>query len=91
MTPMYHWVPRRIETHVRLCVWALLVECVAELSCGKPWSQIREALDRLQATKFENSFHRFFHRNELDPETNKILKSLKIKAPKKVLEIEKIQ
>ena len=91
MTPMYHWVPRRIETHVRLCVLALLIERVAELSCGKPWGQIREALDRLQATKFENSFHRFFHRNELNSETRKILKSLKIKVPKKVLEIEKIQ
>jgi transposase len=91
MTPMYHWVPRRIETHVRLCVLALLIERVAELACNKPWSQIREALDRLQATKFENSSHRFFHRNELNSETSKILKSLKIKAPKKVLEIEKIQ
>ena len=91
MTPMYHWVPRRIETHVRLCVLALLIGRVAELSCNKPWSQIREALDRLQATKFENSSHRFFHRNELNSETSKILKSLKIKAPKKVLEIEKIQ
>ena len=91
MTPMYHWVPRRIETHVRLCVLALLIERVAELSCGKPWSQIRESLDRLQATRFENSFHSFFHRNELNSETSKVLKSLKIKAPKKVLEIEKIQ
>ena len=90
MTPMYHWVPRRIETHVRLCVLALLIERVAELSCNKPWSQIREALDRLQVTKFENSSHRFFHRNELAPETSKMLKSLKIKTPKQVLEIEKI-
>ena len=32
MTPMYHWLPRRIETHVRLCVLALLIERVAELS-----------------------------------------------------------
>jgi len=53
MTPMYHWVPRRIETHVRICVLALLIERVAELSCGKSWRQIREALDRLQVTKFE--------------------------------------
>ncbi len=90
MTPMFHWVPRRIETHVRLCVLALLIERVAELSCNKPWSQIREALDRLQVTKFENYSHRFFHRNELAPETSKMLKSLKIKTPKQVLEIEKI-
>jgi len=90
MTPMYHWVPRRIETHVRLCVLALLIERVAELSCGKPWRQIREALDRLQVTKFENSSHRFLQRNELDPETFNILKSLKIDTPKQVLEIEEI-
>jgi transposase len=90
MTPMYHWVPRRIETHVRLCVLALLIERAAELSCGKPWRQIREALDRLQVTKFENSSHRFLHRNELDPETSNTLKSLKIDTPKQVLEIEEI-
>ena len=89
MTPMYHWVPRRIETHVRLCVLALLIERVAELCCNKPWGQIREALERLQVTKFENSSHRFLHRNELDPETAKVLKSLKITTPKQVLKIEK--
>jgi hypothetical protein len=91
MTPMYHWLPRRIETHVRLCVLALLIERVAELSCGNPWYQIQEVLDRVQATKFENSSHRFIHRNEINPEAYKIFKSLKIKVPKKVLEIEKIQ
>jgi transposase len=90
MTPMYHWVPRRIETHVRLCVLALLIERVAELSCGKPWHQIRNALDRLQVTNFENSSHRFLHRNEIDPQSHNILKSLKIDPPKQVLEIEKI-
>ena len=90
MTPMYHWVPRRIETHVRLCVLALLIERVAELSCNKPWSHIREVLDRLQVTTFENSSHRFLHRNELDPDTSNILKSLKIDTPKQVLEIEQI-
>jgi transposase len=90
MAPMYHWVPRRIETHVRLCVLALLIERVAELSCDKPWRQIREALDRLQVTKFENSSHRFLHRNELGKETTNMLKLLKIPTPKQVLKIEKI-
>jgi hypothetical protein len=52
MTPMFHWLPRRIETHVKICVLALLLERVAELACGKPWLQIRRALARLQTTKF---------------------------------------
>jgi hypothetical protein len=90
MMPMYHWVPRRIETHVRLCVLALLIERVAELACGKPWRYIRDALDRLQVTNFENSSHRFLHRNEVDPETANLLKSLNIATPKQVLEIEQI-
>ena len=34
MTPMYHWVSRRIEAHVRICVLAPLIERLAEFSCG---------------------------------------------------------
>jgi len=41
LTPMYHWAPRRIETHVRICVLALLIERVAELECGIAWHKIR--------------------------------------------------
>jgi len=89
MTPMYHWVPRRIETHVKLCVLALLIERVAEIYCNKPWAHIKAALDRLQVTKFENSSYRLFHRNELPGETVNILKSLKINTPNQVLKIEK--
>jgi len=90
MMPMFHWVPRRIETHVRLCVLALLIERVAEQACGKPWRHIRDALDRLQVTNFENSSHRFLHRNEIDLETTNLLKSLNIATPKQVPEIEQI-
>ncbi|MBM9529824.1 hypothetical protein JWG42_06625 [Desulfoprunum benzoelyticum] len=28
---------RRIETHVKICVLALQIERVAEISCGLPW------------------------------------------------------
>ena len=89
MMPMYHWVSRRIETHVRICVLALLIERVSELTCNKPWDQIRRSLDTLQVTEFENSFYRFFYRNELTPEATNILKALKIHAPKQILRIEK--
>jgi transposase len=36
MTSMYHWVPRRIEIHVRLCVLALLIERVASYPATNP-------------------------------------------------------
>jgi len=88
MTPMFHWVPRRIETHVRICVLALLIERVAEIACQQPWSQIRRQLQRLQATEFFSLKHRFFRRNELTAEVSQILQTLDIAAPKSILSVE---
>ncbi len=48
MTPMVHWVPRRIETHVKICVLGLLIARIAELACLKPWSHIRRSPEKLQ-------------------------------------------
>jgi hypothetical protein len=88
MTPMYHWVSRRIEAHVKICVLALLIERIAELECGKPWGRIRRDLDRLQITEFFNLNFRVLMRNELPPTTSNILKSLKIKPPSQVVQLE---
>ena len=85
---MLHWVPRRIETHVRICVLALLIERVAEISCQKPWSQIRRQLKTLQVTEFFSLKHRFFRRNELTPEVSQMLKTLDVPAPKDILAVE---
>ncbi|MBU1564470.1 MAG: hypothetical protein KJ630_02440 [Proteobacteria bacterium] len=52
MTPMYHWASRRIETHVKICVLALQIERVAEISCGKSWYHIKRTLETLQVTEF---------------------------------------
>jgi len=46
MEPMYHWLPRRIEAHVKLCVFSWLIERVAELECKQPWPQIQRTLAR---------------------------------------------
>ena len=89
MAPMYHWLPRRIESHVRICVLALLIERIAELSCNMPWSQIRRALDTVQVSNFFNLTYSFDCRNELSPEASKIFKLLKIKVPKQILRVGK--
>jgi transposase len=89
MTPMYHWASRRIEAHVKICVLALLIERIAELSCNKSWYRIRRALDKLQATKFFNLNYRVLMHNELTAETRNIFKSLKITSPKRVMRLEK--
>lgn len=89
MTPMYHWVPRRIEAHVRICVLALLIERLAELACGRPWHQIRRNLETLQATEFFNLNYRFFCRNEVSKKSRDILNALEIQPPKQLLHLEK--
>ena len=90
MTPMYHWAPRRIETHVRICVLALLIERVAELACNKSWHRIRQDLDSLQISEFKDAGHRFFQRNELAPQTRNTLNYLNIRPPKRILGIQKL-
>ncbi|MCF8081092.1 MAG: IS1634 family transposase, partial [Desulfobacterales bacterium] len=88
MTPMYHWATRRIETHVKVCVLALLIERIAELQCGKPWHHIRRALEKLQITEFFNLNHRVLMRNELPADTRNILNLLKITPPNQVVRLE---
>ena len=90
MTPMFHWVFRRIETHVRICVLALLIERVAEIACQQPWSQIRRQLQTLQVTEFFSLKHRFSRRNELTTEVSQILQALDIAAPKSILSVENL-
>lgn len=87
MSPMYHWLPRRIEAHVKVCVLALLIERSAELSCKKPWSHIRKDLADLQATEFECENFRFFQRNEPQKAVIDTLKKLAIPLPNRVLRV----
>ncbi len=84
---MFHWAPRRIETHVKICVLSLLIERVAELACSKPWSQIRRALEKLQASEFENSNHNFFKLNEVDSDVREALETLGVPVPESILSI----
>jgi transposase len=91
MTPMFHWVPRRIETHVKICILALLIERVAELSLGEPWSRIRHKLEELQILEFISGGYRFFRRNEISVKIRNILNTLKISTPKQVMGLEKLE
>jgi transposase len=87
MMPMYHWAPRRIEAHVKICVLALLIERIAEQICGVPWNHIRRELDKLQATEFLSDTHSIIRRNEIGPMTQSTLKKLGISTPNTVLSL----
>jgi transposase len=89
MMPMYHWASRRIESHVKICMLALLIERIAELECLRPWHQIKRALDGLQITKLFHLNFRVLMRNEIGHDISNILKSLRIKTPKKIIDLQK--
>jgi len=84
LTPMFHWVPRRIETHVKICVLALLIERIAEIQCAEPWSHIRRGLEQLQISYFSTNESSFYRRNEIPTKTRNILKQMNIPTPKLV-------
>jgi transposase len=86
--PMYHWVARRIEAHVKLCVLALLIARVAELACGLPWPRIRHSLALVQVSEYETPTHRFFRINRVPEDVSKLLAALQIKPPNAILAIE---
>jgi len=71
MTPMYHWLPRRIEAHVKICVLALLLERLAEISSGRSWPRIKQGLRALQISYFSTAEHSFYRTNELTGEVKK--------------------
>ena len=87
MTPMFHWLPHRIEAHVRICVLALLIARVAELACSQSWFRIRGTLDALQATEFHTPTQIFFRMNEASQSLRQLFKSLAIPLPKRILAI----
>ena len=89
LTPMFHWVPRRIEAHVKICVLALLLERMAEIRCGQPWSHIRRSLEQLQISYFTTNETSFYRRNEIPAKVRNILRKLKIPPPNLVLDLEK--
>jgi hypothetical protein len=90
MEPMYHWLPHRIEAHVKLCVFALLIERVAELWCKKPWPVIKRTLATLQASEFHTPKNQFFQCNEASRDLLNILKCLEISRPKLVLKLQSL-
>jgi hypothetical protein len=87
LTPMHHWLPRRIEAHVKICVLALLIQRVAETTTQKTWGWLRHALSQLQAAECETPTHRFFRRNEPSQDVVDLLKTLAIPLPKPILDL----
>ena len=87
---MFHWVPRWIDAHGKICVLSLLIERVAELKCGQPWTRIQRGLEELQISHFLTNSYSFFRRNALSSKVRNLLKTLDLSTPKLIDGLEKL-
>jgi hypothetical protein len=85
--PMFHWTPRRIVAHVKLCVLALMIQRAAEIAAGAPWSQLADALERLKAVRYTCEGETIAQAGRIGPELALILKKLDISRPKPILAV----
>jgi transposase len=85
--PMFHWIARRIEAHVKLCVLALQMQRAAEIRCGQPWARIAHTLAGLKAVRYRSESRTIVQRTKIVAETAGLLKTLRISAPKQILAI----
>ena len=83
--PMFHWTPRRIEAHVKLCVLALQAQRAAEIRCRLPCARIAHALGGLKAVRYRCDSRTIVQRSKITAELSKVLKTLKVSVPKQML------
>jgi len=88
LRPMFHWTPRRIAAHVRLCVLALMIQRAAELRSGLSWMRITTALAGLKAVRHLSESQAIVQTTKIDGELAEILKKLDISKPKPILAVE---
>ena len=84
---MFHWTPRRIVAHVKLCVLALMIQRAAEIAAEAPWSQLVAVLERLQALRYTAAGEASVQASRITPELALILKKLDISTPKPILAV----
>ncbi len=86
--PMFHWTPRRIAAHVRLCVLALMIQRAAELRAGLSWLRLTTALSAIKAVRHRSESQAIVQTTKIDGELAEILKKLEISKPKPILAVE---
>jgi transposase len=85
--PMFHWTPRRIEAHVKLCVLALQIQRAAEIRCAQPWARIAHTLGQLKAVRYRSDSRTIVQRTKTTAGLAEALKKLGISMPKQILSI----
>ena len=87
LRPMFHWSPRRIEAHVKLCILALQMQRAAEIRCAQPWARIAHELAALKAIRYRSHGRAIVQRTKIPESLGEILKTLGISTPKKIISV----
>ena len=85
--PMFHWSPRRIEAHVKLCVLALQMQRAGEIRCTLPWARIAHELAALKAVRYCTAGRTIVQRTKIADGLGAILKDLGISTPKQIMSV----
>jgi hypothetical protein len=85
--PMFHWSPRRIEAHLKLCVLALQMQRAAEIRCGLPWARSAHELRALKAVRYQAGGQGIVQRTKIAGTPGELLKKLAVPIPKQLLAV----
>jgi hypothetical protein len=84
---MFHWSPRRIEAHVKLCILALQMQRAAEIRSAQPWARIAQELAALKTIRYRAQGRAIVQRTKISESLGEILKNLNISTPKKIMSV----
>ena len=88
MRPVFHWAPHRIHAHIAITVMSLLLERTIEHACQDSWRNIRDDLKHIQLAQLSSPNGRVWQVTEPSSDSAKRLKTLKIKPPKPILNLD---
>ena len=86
MRPVFHYAVHRIHAHVFLTVLSLLLERVAEQSCGDTWRNIRDDLKQIKLAQLSSENGTLWQVTEPRPEARNRLKLLELNNPPTIIE-----
>ena len=76
LRPVFHHVPRRVRSHVLVCMAALVVMQEIEHRTGRSFTDLRRLFRGIRATQLEQGTARFWVRGELPSDVESILTTL---------------
>lgn len=90
LRPNHHSKDERIRCHIFLCFIALVLARIVEHKSGQSWSKVRREMARLYYGEFEIDSQHVAQLTELTKEQKSTLKSLDIKEPSPIVDIQNV-